>query len=114
MEDKIQAAIVKYLRSVGVFAHSCPNEGAGKNGAVRTMQLKTMGLFPGVGDLIVWWHVKGKAKAEVGYLEVKTKTGRQSDRQVHFQEKCEAEGIPYKVVRSVEEVKQYMEEMGYV
>ena len=77
------------------------------------MQLKTMGLFPGVGDLVVWWHRPNLPGATVGYLEVKTKTGRQSDKQIHFQEKCEKEGIPYRVVRSVDEVKEYMREMGY-
>ena len=47
----------------------------------------------------------------VGFLEVKTPTGRQSDRQKHFQDLCEQHGIPYKVVRSVEDVEKYMEEM---
>lgn len=113
MEDQIQADIVQYLRSIKVFAHSVPNEGAGRGGAIRTMQLKTMGLYPGAGDLVVWWHRPNLPGATVGYLEVKSKTGRQSDRQIHFQEKCEKEGIPYKVVRSVDEVKEYMREMGY-
>ena len=114
MEDRIQAEIVKYLRSMKVFAHSVPNEGAGRGGAIRTMQLKTMGLYPGAGDLIVWWHRPDLPGATVGYLEVKTQTGKQSERQIHFQEKCEAEGIPYHVVRSVEDVKRYMSDMGYV
>ena len=105
MEDRIQAEIVKFLRSQGIFCHSCPNEGAGRGGAIRTAQLVTMGLFPGVGDLVVWWP-KG-----IGYLEVKTATGRQSDRQKHFQQMCENHGIPYAVVRSVEDVKRILEEM---
>ena len=108
MEDRIQASIVKYLRSVGIFCHSIPNEGAGRNGAIRTAQLITMGLFPGVGDLVVWWPTG------IGYLEVKTATGRQSERQKHFQEMCENHGIPYAVVRSVEDVQTYMDLMGFV
>ena len=109
MEDRIQADIVKHLRAKGTFTHSCPNEGAGANGKIRTAQLVTMGLFPGAGDLIVWWNTPSGTK--VGYLEVKTATGRQSERQKHFQEMCEAKGIPYRVVRSVEEAEEYRREM---
>lgn len=109
MEDRIQADIVKYLRSKGIFTFSIPNEGAGRGGAVRTAQLITMGLFPGVADLCVWW--KTNHGTVVGFLEVKTATGRQSDRQRHFQDLCEQHGIPYRVVRSVEEAEEYRREM---
>ena len=111
MEAHIQADIVKYLRSQGIFTHSVPNEGAGRDGAIRTAQLITTGLYPGVGDLIVWW-TQGN-RTVVGYLEVKTATGRQSDRQKRFEEKCAEKGIPYHVVRSVEDVKEYMTKEGY-
>lgn len=106
MEAHIQADIVKFLRSQGIFTHSCPNEGAGRDGAIRTAQLITMGLYPGVGDLVVWWTKDNRTV--IGYLEVKTATGRQSDRQKRFEEKCIEKGIPYHVVRSVEDVKEYM------
>ena len=112
MEDRIQATIVKYLRSVGTFCHSIPNEGAGRNNAIRTAQLVTMGLFSGVGDLLVWWNTSDSVC--LGYLEVKTATGRQSERQKHFQDLCEQNGIPYEVVRSVEDVQNYMDLMGFV
>lgn len=104
MEDRIQSDIVRYLRNEGIFCHSVPNEGAGRNNAIRTSQLVTMGLFPGVADLVVWWP------DGIGYLEVKTEKGRQSDRQRHFQEMCESHGIPYAVVRSVEDVRGILEE----
>lgn len=107
MEAHIQADIVKYLRHEGVFVHSVPNEGAGRDGAIRTAQLITTGLYPGVGDLIVWWTRNGQTV--VGYLEVKTATGRQSDRQKHFEELCLRNDVPYHVVRSVDDVKVYMQ-----
>lgn len=106
MEDRIQSEIVKYLRHEGVFCHSVPNEGAGKDAAIRTAQLITMGLYPGVGDLVVWWTKENETV--IGYLEVKTATGRQSDRQKRFEEMCKTRGIPYHVVRSVEDVQEYM------
>ena len=111
MEDRIQADIVKFLRHGGIMCHSVPNEGAGRANAVRTAQLVTMGLFSGVGDLVVWWRRDGRTV--IGYLEVKTATGRQSDRQRHFQDLCECHGIPYHVVRSVEDVREYMEKEGF-
>lgn len=111
MEDRIQAEIVKYLQGKEIFTHSVPNEGAGRANAVRTAQLVTMGLFSGVGDLVVWWNTAGGVR--IGYLEVKTATGRQSDRQKHFQDLCESHGIPYRVVRSVEDVREYMEKEGF-
>ena len=112
MEDRIQADIVKYLRKErNTFVYSTPNEGAGRDAKMRTAQLITMGLFPGVADLTVWWHKDNRIV--IGYLEVKTKTGRQSSRQVHFQEMCEDNGIPYHVVRSVWDVAAYMDSMGF-
>ena len=111
MEAHIQADIVKFLRHEGVMCHSVPNEGAGRDGAIRTAQLITTGLYPGVGDLIVWWKKDGRTV--IGYLEVKTATGRQSDRQKRFEEKCIEKGIPYHVVRSVEDVREYMAQEGF-
>ena len=111
MEDRIQADIVKFLRHQGIFCHSVPNEGAGRSNAIRTAQLVTMGLFSGVGDLIVWWTRNGQTV--VGYLEVKTATGRQSDRQKHFEELCLRHNVPYHVVRSLDDVKQYMEKENF-
>lgn len=111
MEDRIQAEIVRFLRSNGTFCHSVPNEGAGADGRIRTAQLVTMGLFPGTGDLVVWWNTE--RGTVVGYLEVKTEKGRQSDRQRHFEQMCQDHNIPYMVVRSVDDVKAYMAMMGF-
>jgi hypothetical protein len=96
-ESSIQAAIVKALRSNNFFCHSVPNNAAGGN-AVRQSQEITIGLFPGVADLVVW--LPG---GRVMYLEIKTPTGKQSPAQVKFQARCEAAGIPYAVARSVED-----------
>ena len=100
-ESILQAQIVKLLQSHGVFCHSCPNEGAAGN-KVRTMQMITMGLRPGVADLVVWWPATPPV---IGYLEIKTPTGKQSPAQVKFQARCIEAGVPYDLARSVEEVK---------
>jgi hypothetical protein len=97
-EAHIQAAIVGDLSSQGIYCHSVPNEGAGKD-KLRTMQMITMGLRPGTADLVVWFPW-----GEIGYLEVKTESGRLSEKQKRFKRRCEDHGVFYAVVRSVDDV----------
>lgn len=96
-EAKIQAAIVKALRQNGYFCHSVSNEAAGDN-PVRQGQFITMGLYPGVADLVVW--LPG---GRVGYLEIKTATGKLSPNQEKFRDRCLSAGVPWGIARSVEE-----------
>lgn len=107
-EAQIQADIVRFLQAHKVFAHSIPNEGAGRGSgaAMRTMQLITMGLKPGVADLCVWWPWG------IGYMEVKTPSGVQSEAQIKFQRRCDQQGIPYVLVRSVADVERYLTSGG--
>ena len=96
-ESRIQAEIVKALHGAGIFCHSVPNEAAGSN-AIRQGQMITMGLRPGVADLVVW--LPG---GRVAYIEVKAPGGKQSPAQVRFEARCKESGILYGVVRSVSE-----------
>ena len=106
VESRLQHSIVLWLQDKGVYCHSVPNEGAGRGGAVRTMQLTAMGLRPGVADLVIWWpHGRG---VEIGYLEVKTRTGILSERQKAFRRRCQEAGVPYDVVRSLEDVENVL------
>jgi len=107
LEAAIQQEIVKALRSAGFFAHSVPNEQSNGN-PVRTGQLISMGLFPGVADMVVWLDF-----GRIAYLEVKNEKGKQSDRQIAFQELCERHGYPYKVVRSAEEAVSFIKEVKH-
>ena len=100
-EAKLQSLIVKALRSSGIFCHGVFNE-AGQGSAVKQGQYISMGLYPGVADLVVW--LPG---VRIGYMEVKTATGKQSPGQVKFQARCEASGVPYVVVRSVDEALKW-------
>jgi hypothetical protein len=67
-----------------------------------------MGLTPGTSDLILG-H-RGRMYA----VEVKTPRGAQSDRQKIFEVWCHDCGIPYAVVRSVEELMARMVEWGII
>ncbi len=66
--------------------------------------LKKIGLLPGVSDLIVL-HA-GRAYC----LEVKTETGRQSDSQRLFEAACIRCGVPYAIVRSVDDAIKKLKE----
>lgn len=96
-EAKIQSEIVKAFQSAGIFIFSVPNEAAAGN-AVRQGQLITMGLKPGVSDLVAFIPGRG-----VVFIEVKTATGKQSPAQVRFQERCKDFGVSYCLVRSAAE-----------
>lgn len=117
-EDRIQADIVKYLQTEKIYCHSVPNEAAGSN-AVRAMQMVSMGMRSGVGDLVMFWPTVADYRdypvdiqsdeptypAEIGYMEVKRPgDGKQSKAQVKFEKRCKRHGIPYLVVFSVDEV----------
>jgi hypothetical protein len=110
-ELKIQHDCVVYLRSLGIFCHSVPNEAGGRSKILQT-QLVSAGLVAGVADLVVWWPSVSMPtplprvyQAYPGYIEIKTQEGSQSERQKVFQKKCIESGIEYAVVRSVEDMK---------
>lgn len=108
-ESVIQAGICRTLQEAGVFFFSIPNEGAGDDRR-RQMTMMAMGLRPGVADLCVWWP-KEDGLVTVGFLEVKTRNGRQSTSQRKFEMLCRIRGVPYSVVRSVEDVEGMLAEL---
>lgn len=115
-ESVIQESIVNFLsmicRQYGFLFFSVPNESitTGKTGADfgRAINLKKMGVLPGVSDLIIG-H-RGKMYC----LEVKNEKGRQSERQKFFEAWCAECGVEYRVVRSVDDVHEALKEWGIV
>ena len=103
-ELKIQAQCFRYLRSIGIFCHSIPNEADGRS-VIAQQQLMAAGLTPGVADMLVWWPGKNSDEVELGYLELKTAKGKQSEYQKTFERKCHEAGIRYDLVRSLDELK---------
>lgn len=102
-EDIIQQQIFlwyhnNFCASKENLIFSVPNGGLrNKREAVK---LKATGLVSGVSDLIV---VKPD---EVVFVEVKTDTGVQSENQKKFQQKVEAMGYRYLLIRSLNEFKE--------
>ena len=111
-ELKIQHDCVVYLRSLGIFCHSVPNEAGGRS-RIQQGQLVSAGLVSGVADLVVWWPTPPfpsplpmMYSVSIGYVEFKTEKGVQSEHQKAFQRRCIGCGVEYAVIRSLEDMKE--------
>ena len=115
-ESVIQESIVNFLsmicRQYRFLFFSVPNESitTGTEGKDfgRAINLKKMGVLPGVSDLVIGY--RGKMYC----LEVKNEKGKQSDRQKNFERWCADCCIPYVLVRSVDDVHEALKEWGIV
>jgi len=103
-ESRIQQEIVRFYRNKYCLKHhfprhviaSVPNDG--KNYKEQSVKLQT-GLMSGFSDLIVI------RPNETIYVEVKTYKGKQSPKQIEFENTVTALGFRYIIVRSLEEFK---------
>lgn len=97
-ETLAQKAIVEGLRRVlgklYLVIH-VPNEG--ERSESMNGILVGMGMVPGAADLVI------AGAGFCGFLEVKGAKGRLSHEQETFRQDCAARGIPYAVVRDVDE-----------
>jgi len=108
-ESKIQQQIVEYYRNTYCLKHhnprhlifSVPNEG--KNVKEQMTKLAT-GMMSGVSDLIIIQPNK------IIFVEVKTQTGKQSPKQILFQDKVNKLGFKYILTRSLEDFKAQIDE----
>jgi len=101
-EEQIQKSIVKWFRNTYCLKHhkprlaifSVPNEAAYKN-----KKFILTGLMQGVSDLIVVIHDKTL------YFELKTEKGKQSPKQIEFEETIKNLNQEYYLCRSLEQFK---------
>jgi len=104
-EGKIQQEIIVFFRNNYCLKHhnprsaifSVPND---SSNAKEQMRKIATGLMAGVSDLICIHNGK------VLFIECKDDKGRQSDKQKEFQERVEAQGFSYYLVRSLEDFKK--------
>ena len=106
-EGRIQQSIVMWFRNEYCLAHhnprfmifSVPNDGYN----VKEQQVKkATGLLSGVSDLIVLLPTLTL------FIEVKVDSGIQSDSQIEFEEIVNNLGYKYKIVRSIDEFKEFI------
>ena len=121
-ESAIQTQIVDWLSlTSGRYAFlffSVPNEGmmsAALMGKLPKSALfgmltkfKKMGMTPGVSDIII-----GHA-GRMYCMEVKNERGKPSENQDRYSAWCAWCGIPYRVVRSLDEAQAVMVEWGII
>lgn len=113
-EAAIQRQVRQWLDLNGIDAIHVPNgsvlAGDAKARAIQSNALKKAGMLPGFPDLICF----DRRARRVGLIEVKREGEKLSPAQVHFAEAiAPAWGWPLAVVRSVEDVRETLNEWGW-
>ncbi|WP_211595353.1 VRR-NUC domain-containing protein [Paracoccus litorisediminis] len=98
-EADFQREVVKFLHMVlwpDAVVHASPNEErSAKQAAINV----GMGVFAGWADICIL-----AGKRMVLFVELKSKDGRQSEKQVKFQRRVEAMGWPYVLIRTLDDL----------
>lgn len=112
-EDRIQASIVSFVRTVApqLLVHSVPNgaflAGTEEQRKRQMARLKWTGLLPGVFDLTVLGP-----GAFVAAIEVKAGRNGLTDEQQSMRERYIAMGIPHCVARSIDDIRPALAQWG--
>ena len=107
-ENKIQSNCFQWYWNNYCLKHhnprgimfSVPNELAGTN-KIAMMQAKAMGLVSGVSDTIIILP-----NGKIIFCEFKDEKGKQSDKQIEFEEIVSNLGFTYVLIRSLEQFKK--------
>jgi hypothetical protein len=105
-ESQLQAKVIGWLRveeMLGRISYFAIANGE-KRTARTGKKLQSQGVRAGVYDLCVCWF------NGVGFIELKTESGKVSDEQKGWQTRFNDFGIPNAVCRSLDEVKQVLNE----
>lgn len=111
-EYEIHLAIYDYLNLTmpGSIIVHVPNQmdiGGSRIGkAIAQKKAKRMGMLPGFPDILIFTEGQGYC------LEVKAEGGRLSSVQKDVRDILTNQGIPYAVVRSVDDVRETLAEWG--
>lgn len=110
-EADVQRAVVAFLRAVlpaGSIVHHSAHEQRGGGARARLAQAVGvgMGVHPGFPDLVV---VTG---GRVLFLEIKTERGVLSQAQRAVGAALQAQGLPWAVVRSVDDARAVLAALG--
>jgi hypothetical protein len=106
-ESAIQQAIKQRLIFHGIVAVHVPN--AGRRSVISGFKLKQEGMMPGFPDLICL----GDA-GRIGFLEVKTDTGRLSEAQERCHDMLRRKGHLVAVVRSQDDAVAVLQGAGWL
>lgn len=102
LEDTLQKSVVQWFDyqypQYKLRLHHSPN--GGKRNAIEAAKFKQMGVRAGFPDLILL--VPNKLYPFLG-IELKTKSGRQTENQKAYQREFESIGAKYVIVRSLDD-----------
>lgn len=108
-ERDLQKQVVQYLKVAlprgWDFFHPV-NEG--KRSLLANVDLARQGMRAGLPDLVIY------RPGFIGFIELKSKTGRMQPSQLAFQAKSEANHVPYQVCRSLPEVQGVLAAWGII
>ena len=106
-EVTVHISVLDYLRSVipEALVYHCPN--GGWRGIREATKFKRMGTLAGVPDLTVL-----APNGTTFFIEIKTDKGRLSAEQRAFATKAKTLGYPVFTVRSIDDARDALEEMG--
>lgn len=103
-EHAVQVEIMAFLDRVlppTCFAFAVPN--GGNRNAITGAIMKREGVKAGVADIVIL-----RNPGNCALLEVKKRKGKLSPKQIEFSDWCAANGIPYEVVRGIDDVKAFL------
>jgi hypothetical protein len=106
-EVRLHAAVMRYLRTVLVDCRAFHIPNGGKRSAETARLMKALGTMPGVFDIEIL-----APGPRTFWLECKSDTGRLSDEQESFRVDLIKMGFPYAVVRSLDDVRDFILQNG--
>ena len=98
LEKHIQRDVLHYLKLKKIYCFKLNNAGIYKKSTGSYIPSGIIGL-PDIAAFI---------GGQVVFFEIKTARGVQSDGQKEFEKECKKNGIFYKVIRSLEEIMDYV------
>lgn len=112
LERQIQRSVLDYLSKRGVTAVHVPNgsvlSGDGRARAIQMASLKKAGLAPGFPDLILFSRT-----GKVGFFEVKREGEKLGDKQADWSDRFVEWGLPWAIVRSIDDAKESLALWGW-
>lgn len=96
----VHATITTYLRTVlrSAMVITINNN---PRSAIDGARQKKLGLVAGTPDIMIV-----REGGSVAFMEVKAEGGRLSPAQIAFRDQCASLGVPYAVVRSIDDVEE--------
>ena len=111
-EAKEQYKFAEWLRiqtidnKLNIVWYSISNEYSGSNNKVFGAKLKCLGKVSGTPDMAFHWCTGS------GFIEFKSKLGKQTEKQLLFEEWCNSNNVKYRIARSFEQAVSILIEWG--